>query len=70
MVAALIATVAEDNSGIGVALVWLAIALGLLAIFGPLAYLIGRDANRRGRNGWAWGVLFLWQPVGDCRVLR
>lgn len=32
---------------------------------GPQAigYLIGADANRRGRYGWAWGVLSLWQPV-------
>ena len=22
-----------------------------------------RDANRMGRNGWAWALLFLWQPV-------
>lgn len=57
------ATTTEGNSGLGAALVWLAIGLGLLALFGPLAYLIGRDANRRGRNGWTWGLLFLWQPV-------
>src|SRR5439155_9616445 len=58
----LVATTAE-GTGLGAALVWLAIGLGLLAVFGSLAYLIGRDANRRGRKGWAWGLLFLWQPV-------
>jgi hypothetical protein len=63
MFARVVATTAEGSSGLVVALVWLAIGLGLLAVFGPLAYLIGRDANRRGRNGWAWGLLFLWQPV-------
>ena len=62
MLASLVAMGAEGN-GLGVALVWLAIGLGLLAVFGPLAFLIGRDANRRGRNGLAWGLLFLWQPV-------
>jgi hypothetical protein len=55
--------VSEGNSGIWVALVWLAIAVGLFALFGPIAFLIGRDANRRGHNGWAWGLLFIWQPV-------
>lgn len=62
MTISVMATAAE-GSGLGVALVWLAIALGLFVVFGPLAYLIGRDANRHGRNGWAWGALFLWQPV-------
>jgi len=63
LVGAVVATTAEGNGGFGVALVWLAIGIGMLAVFGPLAYLIGRDADRRGRNGWAWGVLFLWQPL-------
>lgn len=35
----------------------------LLPVIGPTAVLIGRDAKRHGRNGWAWGPLFLWQPV-------
>ena len=59
----MMATTAEGGSGAGFALVLLIVGLGLLAVFGPLAYVIGRDANRRGRNGWAWGVSFLWQPV-------
>ncbi len=62
MFVSVVATTAE-GTGLGAALVWLAIGLGLLAVFGSLAYLIGRDANRRGRNGSAWGLLFLWQPV-------
>jgi hypothetical protein len=54
---------AAEGNGAGVALVFLAAGLGLLVVVAPIAWLIGRDANRRGRNGWAWGVLFLWQPV-------
>ena len=60
---ATLVAVSEGNTGLGVALVWLAIGIGLLALFGPVAFVIGRDANRHGRNGWAWGLLFLWQPV-------
>ena len=59
--AALVAT--AEGSGAGVALVFLAVGLGLLVLFAPLAWLIARDATRRGRNGWVWAVLFLWQPV-------
>jgi hypothetical protein len=62
MFVSVVATASEASSGLAV-LIWLAIALGLLAVFGSLAYLIGRDANRRGRNGLAWGLLFVWQPV-------
>jgi len=54
---------AVPAEGDGLALVYLVVALVLLAVFGPIAALIGRDANRHGRNGWAWGLLFLWQPV-------
>jgi hypothetical protein len=50
MLVSVVATTAE-GSGLGVALVWLAIGLGLLAVFGSLGYLTGRDPNRRGRNG-------------------
>src|SRR6266542_3570331 len=53
MVVSVVVTSAEGGR-LGVALAWLAIAFVLLAVFGSLAYLIGRDANRRGRNGWAW----------------
>ena len=63
MFGAVVAVAAEGEGGIGVALVWLAIGLGLLAVFGPLAFFIGRDASRRGLNGWLWGILFLLQPV-------
>ena len=58
-----VAATSEGGSGLAPALVWLAIALGLLAVIGSLAYLIGRDANRRGRNGLVWGLLFVWQAV-------
>lgn len=60
MTAAVFAAAAEGD---GLGLVYLVVALVLLAVFGPIALLIGRDANRQGRNGWAWGLLFLWQPV-------
>jgi len=60
--AAVTATPAE-GSGARLALVYLVVALAFLAIVGPLAFLIGRDANRRGRNGWGWGLTFVWQPV-------
>lgn len=53
----------SEATGLGAVLAWIAIGVGLLAVYGGLAYLIGRDANRRGRNGLAWGLLFLWQPV-------
>lgn len=59
-VAALTAASAERD---GLGLVYLVVALVLLAIFGPIALVIGRDAKRHGRNGWAWGLIFLWQPV-------
>jgi hypothetical protein len=62
MFVSVVATASEASSGLAV-LIWLAIAQGLLAVFVSLAYLIGRDANRRGRNGLAWGLLFVWQPV-------
>jgi hypothetical protein len=62
MVVAMAASSSEANSGLA-ALVWLALGLTLLVLFGSLAYVIGRDANRRGRNGLAWGLLFIWQPV-------
>ena len=53
---------AEDN-GFGVALIYLAFFAVFVVIAGPIAYLIGRDAVRNGRNGWLWGLLFLWQPM-------
>jgi hypothetical protein len=62
MVVAMTATPSEANGWLAT-LVYLVVALVFLAIFGPLAYVIGRDANRRGRNGLAWGLLFIWQPV-------
>ena len=52
-----------EAGGYGLALVCLALAGGYLALFGPLALLIGRHAARRGGNAWAWGLMFLWQPV-------
>lgn len=52
-----------EGGGARVLLVYLAVGLALLLVIGPLAWLVGRDANRRGRNGWAWGLLFLWQPI-------
>jgi hypothetical protein len=51
--AAVGATPAE-GSGSGMALVYLVVALGYILLLGPLALLIGRDARRRSRNGWAW----------------
>lgn len=53
-----------DGGGYGLALALFAIAALFLLILGPIALIIGRDANRHSRNGWLWGVLFLWQPVG------
>jgi hypothetical protein len=55
--------VPAEGSGAGVAAFYLLFALVIFAVLLPLAWLIGRDANRRGRNGWLWGVLFVWQPV-------
>jgi hypothetical protein len=52
-----------DGSAAGTALALAGIGLGLLIVLGPLALLVGRDARRRGRNGWAWALMFLWQPV-------
>jgi hypothetical protein len=46
-----------------VVLVYLVIAAVFLAIIGPIALWIGRDAARHGRNGWVWGLLFVWQPM-------
>jgi MFS family permease len=59
----LVTTTPPEGSGAGLALAYLVVAVVLLIVFGPLAFLIGRDANRRGRNGWAWKLLFFWQPV-------
>ena len=59
----LVAASASEGSGAGVALIYLAVAVVFLAVLVPLAVLIGRDATRHGRNGWVWGVLFVWQPV-------
>lgn len=61
MTVAALAAVASEGDGLG--LVYLVVVGVLLAIFGPIALLIGRDAKRRGRNGWAWGLLFLCQPA-------
>jgi hypothetical protein len=55
--------VPAEGSGYPVALAYLAIGAAALAILGPVALIIGRDASRRGRNGWVWGLLFLWQPL-------
>jgi hypothetical protein len=52
-----------EGNGWGIVLVYTVVAVVLAAVFVPLAYLLGRDAIRRGRNGWAWGLLFLWQPM-------
>jgi hypothetical protein len=56
-------TTGPAEGGEGLALAYLVVTVVLLLVFGPLAFLIGRDANRRGKNGWAWGLLFFWQPV-------
>lgn len=52
-----------EGSGAGLALAYLVVAAALAVVLGPLAFLVGRDANRHGRSGWAWGLLFFWQPV-------
>lgn len=57
------AAVPAEGSGYGLALVYLALAGGYLVLFGPIALLIGRDAARHDRDGWLWGLLFLWQPM-------
>jgi hypothetical protein len=55
--------VPAEGSGYGVALAYLAIGTAALAVLGPVALIIGRDARRHGRNAWVWGLLFLWQPL-------
>lgn len=57
---AILSAVPAEGDGLG--LVYLVVALILLAVFGPIAVLIGRVAKRHSRNGWAWGLLFFWQP--------
>jgi hypothetical protein len=57
------AVIPAEGSGYGVALAYLAVAGAALVILGPVAVMIGRDASRHGRNGWGWGLLFLWQPL-------
>lgn len=52
-----------EGSGAGLVLAYLVVAVVLVVVLGPLALLVGRDAKRRGRNAWAWGLLFFWQPV-------
>lgn len=61
--AAAVAIPAEGDNGVGFALVMLLLAAAIVVLLAPLAYLIWRDAERRGRNGWVWGVVFVWQPV-------
>jgi MFS family permease len=56
-------TTPSEASGAGAALAYLGVAVVVLIVLGPLAFLIGRDANRRRRNGWVWGLMFPWQPV-------
>jgi hypothetical protein len=41
----------------------LLLGLGFAVVLVPLGYLVGRDAMRHGRNGWGWGVFFVWQPL-------
>jgi hypothetical protein len=57
------AVVPAEGSGYGAALGYLAIAAAALVILAPIAVIIGRDARRHRRNGWGWGLLFLWQPL-------
>ena len=56
-------SIPAERNGWGIVLVYMLVAVVLAAVFGPLAYLLGRDASRHGRNGWAWGLLFFWQPM-------
>jgi hypothetical protein len=56
-------SIPAEGNGWGIVLVYMAVAVVLAAVFGPLAWLLGRDASRHGRNGWAWGLFFLWQPM-------
>jgi hypothetical protein len=55
--------VTTEGSGYAVAVAYLAIAGVALLVLGPLALIIARDATRHRRNAWAWGLMFLWQPV-------
>jgi len=50
--------------GIGSGLFAAAAVVGIFLLFMvPLALIIARDATRHGRNAWAWGLTFIWQPV-------
>jgi hypothetical protein len=62
-VVALASSVPAEGNGLGVALGMLLVGVGFAAVLVPLAYLIGRDAARHGREPWLWGVLFVFQPV-------
>jgi len=56
-------SVPAEGSGYGVAVAYLAIVGIFLLFMVPLALIIARDATRHGRNAWAWGLTFIWQPV-------
>jgi hypothetical protein len=56
-------SIPAEGNGWGILLVYLLLVIVLAAVFVPLAYLLGRDAMRHGRHGWAWGLVFLWQPI-------
>jgi hypothetical protein len=57
--------VGVDNGGSFGSFVAVVLGLALveLIVFVPLGVVVGRDAQRHGRNGWTWGVLMALQPI-------
>ena len=42
---------------------WATVVVVLCALWILLAIRVGKDAQRRGRNGWVWGFLLIFNPV-------
>jgi hypothetical protein len=39
------------------------IAVAFYAVVIVIAVILGRDAQGHGRNGWAWGAMFVFNPI-------